>query len=350
MHRVMAMRRLGHDVTLIDLREFLPNRGIAKRLVSKLVFECGGGIFESYIQKKLTSAVKGREFDIAWVNGGELAGPRIVRHLKKIASKAVNYHNDDPFGGRDRQLWKLFLKAVPFYDAVIVMRKLNVTEAYAAGAKRVIRTWMTADEIAHAPAALTSRDQADWASEVVFIGTWMPERGPFMARLLELGVPLTIYGDRWQKAEEWPLLKSVWRRGNIDGADYIKAISASKVCLALLSKGNRDLHTTRSSEIPFAGGLLCAERTVEHQRLYVEDREAVFWESADECAIKCRQLLLHRDLRDSIRQAGRARCLQNGLLNEIILKGLLDALQQIDDEIPSHLKYFTPISAHKSAH
>ena len=42
------------------------------------------------------------------------------------------------------------------------------------------------------------------------------------------------------------------------------------LCLGLLSKGNRDLQTTRSLENPYAGGPLCAQRTSERLALYVK--------------------------------------------------------------------------------
>src|SRR3984893_15402741 len=99
----------------------------------------------------------------------------------------------------------------------------------------------------------------------------MPERGPFLARLIELGIPLTIRGNRWNKAKEWPLLENFWQGpGVYNDEDYAKAIQCAKVSLGLLSKGNRDQHTTRSMEIPSLQGLLCAERTREHESLYRE--------------------------------------------------------------------------------
>src|SRR5205814_1486 len=120
-------------------------------------------------------------------------------------------------------------------------------------------------------------DHDRWQSEVLFVGTWMPERGPFLADLVKLGVPLAIYGTRWEKAREWKSLKSFWRGGWIEGDDYARAIQCSRLCLGLLSKGNRDLHTTRSLEIPALGGVLCAERTDEHLALFREGLEAVYW-------------------------------------------------------------------------
>ncbi|WP_395664793.1 hypothetical protein [Methylocella sp.] len=47
-----------------------------------------------------------------------------------------------------------------------------------------------ADEAVHRPIELSAEDHARYDAEVVFVGTWMPERGPFMQRLVERGVPL----------------------------------------------------------------------------------------------------------------------------------------------------------------
>ena len=169
---------------------------------------------------------------------------------------------------------------------------------------------------------------AELESEVLFIGTWMPERGPFLARLLELDVPLSIYGLRWQKAPKWNLLRKAWRGpGLYIDQDYAAAIRAAKVNIGLLSKkGNRDQSTTRSFEIPALGGVLCAERTNEHLSLYEDEQRAVFWSNSEECAEKCRLLLENNVLREAIKERGRRRCFANGTMNEVVLQKIADRL------------------------
>ena len=88
-----------------------------------------------------------------------------------------------------------------------VVRRPNINEAYAHGAQIVMLVPFTADEISHAPLALSSEEEARWASDVAFIGTWMPERGPFLAELMKLEVPLILYGNLWQKAPSGRSLK-----------------------------------------------------------------------------------------------------------------------------------------------
>jgi spore maturation protein CgeB len=197
-----------------------------------------------------------------------------VRADRRRYEKSMSYNNDDPFGLRDGRRWRNYLAAVAEYDVLVVMRDINVTEARSAGARMVVRIFMSLDEIAHVARPLSAEDWAKWSSDVAFIGTWLPERGPFMLELAQRDVPITIYGDRWHKAPEWPELKRFWRGPGIYAADdYAKSIQCAKIGLGLISKGNRDLHTHRSFEIPSLGSLLLAERTCEHQTLTKKARK-----------------------------------------------------------------------------
>jgi spore maturation protein CgeB len=136
-------------------------------------------------------------------------------------------------------------------------------------------------------------------------------------------VPLSIWGGRWGRSPLWQSLQPACRGGILAGRDYVAAIQGAKLCLGLLSKGNRDLHTTRSLEIPFAAGLLCAERTSDHQVLYQEGKEAVFWRDATECARVCHYLLENEPLREGIRLAGQERVKALRVGNEDICQRIL---------------------------
>jgi spore maturation protein CgeB len=324
-HRAETLRRLGHQVQLIDPLDFQPQGRFVSRVLGKLVREMGGLPLEAYVRPRLLNAVKSRSYDLVWVNGGELLGARTVALLHQVSPKVVNYNNDDPFGTRDRRRWMLYKEAVPQYELVVVVREVNIGEAYAAGARRVLRVFISADEVANAPLALTEREKAAWASDVVFAGAWMPERGPFLSKLLKLGVPLTIYGSDWHKAAERSVLKPVWASPGVLGLeDYLKALQCAKVCLGLLSKGNRDHHTRRSIEIPYIGSVLCAERTAEHVAMYKEGVEAVFWSTPEECATRCHELLSDPRRRQEIAVNGRRRCLANGHLNERVMSRIVE--------------------------
>lgn len=123
----------------------------------------------------------------------------------------------------------------------------------------------------------------------------------------------------------WSLPLTHWRGPGIYHDDsYAAAIQSAKICLGLLSKGNRDLHTNRSIEIPCLGGLLCAERTSEHLALYEEGRDAIFWRDAEECAALCHRLLADEPLRREIAGRGHERARRNNHYNEPMLAALIE--------------------------
>ena len=323
-HRADALQRLGHAVRLLDTREAA--RGtFAPRWLHTLHTRTGYRLLQPRMLRWLKSLNLRREnTDIIWVNGGELLGPRCLRSLRELGRPVVLYNNDDPTGTRDGRAFDSLRQAIPHYDLCVVMREVNVPEYRALGAPKVLRVMMSYDEVVHAPVAAAEIPDK-YRSEVCFIGACMPERGPLMVRLLELGVPLSIWGDRWQRAPEWKLLEKAWRGPALKAREYALALAGSKVCLGLLSKGNRDLHTRRSVEIPYSGGLFCAERTVEHQQLYREGLEAIFWADADECARQCLARLAEPERREAIRQAGRRRILELKLGNEDVGRRIIAA-------------------------
>lgn len=318
--RANAFRRLGHKVTHLDPRTLLPN----SVWVDRILWRLGGHWLGWLVALRMRAVLKGLRFDLAYVDNGEWVSPAVVNALRKHAPQVINYNIDDPTGPRDMQRFAAYRRAVPHYDLVAVVREDNLPELKALGAKRMLRVWRSADEVTHAARPLKPEDHARWDCDVLFLGTWMPERGPFLLDLIKRGVPLTIQGGNWQKAPEWPELKAHWRGGSIDGDDYAKAIQCAKVNLGLLSKGNRDLHTTRSLEIPALGALFCAERTSEHMAMYEDGVEVVLWSDADECARACAALLADESRRQSIAARGHARYLSNGHHNEKILADMLN--------------------------
>jgi spore maturation protein CgeB len=317
--RANALRRLGHRVEHFDLRQFLP----PTLWIDRVIWKLGGQFLSPWILRALPGKLKNRRFDLCYVDSGELVTPGIIKLFRQHAAKIVNYNIDDPFGRRDVARFAAYRRSVPHYDLCVVVRSENVAEAERLGAKDVLRLYMSSDEVAHAPRGVTALGAERWHSDVLFLGTWFPERGPFLVDLIERGVPLTIRGANWQKAREWPILKSVFKGGQLKGDDYALALQCAKVNLGLLSKGNRDLHTTRSLEIPALGALLCAERTEEHLAMYREGEEALFWDSAEECAKLCLDVLRDDERRKRIAAAGLARSIVNGNHNESAMNAII---------------------------
>jgi spore maturation protein CgeB len=321
-HRFRALARLGHDVRLVD--PFGPIDALPRARTRGI--KTGYAGFERAIERHVVREAGPDRFDVVWVDNGETVGRSLARRLKEQATHLLNHNLDNPFTARDGWRWRLFRSALPVYDLFVTPRETSRTAALAQGARRALAVMFTADEVVHRSVALSAGDRAAFGSDVAFVGTWMPERGPFMLRLLERGVPLRIFGPRWTKAPEYARLASIVTARDLDDTDYVKAVSGAKIALGLLSSGNEDLHTTRSLEIPAIGTAFCAPRTSDHARLYDDGREALFFDTPDGCADTCLAALADDAGRQALARAGHERAVRNGYFNERLCSDILAAL------------------------
>jgi Glycosyl transferases group 1 len=346
-HRVHALTRIGHTVRLLDPYKTFDGQ-LKSRWLGPIHFRTGYRFLKNKVTKWVKTIVNTESKpDLIWINSGELFGSESLKALKQLSCPIVLYNNDDPTGGRDGRRFDLLIDALPYYDLCVVMREMNVSEFKAKGAKEVVRVFMSYDEVVHKPFESSSDIPENFRSDVAFIGTWMrfEKRDEFLLVLINQGIPVSIWGDRWEKSPHFEVLKPFWRGGALRGRDYVAAMQGAKICLGLLSKGNRDLHTQRSLETPYAGGLFCAERTSEHKQLYEEGVEAVFWNDANECAKVCKELLRDNALRARILQAGMNRARANKVGNEDMCKTVLEKVLaskstpiSLDSNISSNLQ------------
>jgi len=327
-HRAEALRRLGHNVIIIDPYLAFP-KSLKSKISGMIHFRTGYRMLQGRMARWALQVTQNMSKpELIWVDSGELFGPLCLQSLRKLGCQIVLYNIDDPTGKRDGHKFDSLVKALPLYDLVVVVRDESEKECKNLGAKSVMKVWRGYDEVAHKPFEHAEEIPEKFKSDVAFIGTWMrhEKRDEFLLDLIRRGIPISIWGDRWEKSSYLTEIRPHWKGGSLSGRHYVAAIQGAQICLGLLSEGNRDLHTTRSLEVPYAGGLLCAKRTSEHQQLYEEGVEAVFWVDSKECAIKCDELLHDDSRRESIRDAGMQRVRSLSVGNEQVCSAILNAL------------------------
>uniref|UniRef100_UPI0035B2F198 glycosyltransferase family protein n=1 Tax=Aquabacterium sp. TaxID=1872578 RepID=UPI0035B2F198 len=327
-HRAQALRRIGCHVDILDPYQAL--RWMTSGVLGAVNYRTGYTLSRRHVVQWLRSTLlAGQRYDLCWVDSGELLSAAAIRFLKTRSNKVVLFNHDDPSGPRDYIRFLTLRRAIPEYDLCVVVRPFNVAEFKALGAKDVIHLWRRYDEVAHkAPLGDAGDIPEQYKVDVAFVGYCIRGEGRdyFLLDLIRKGLKPAIWGDNWHHSTVWPLLKPYWRGGSLSGVDYVNAIRGAKVCLGLLSKRNRDEHTTRTLEIPYAGGLLCAERTAEHVSLFREGEEAVFWSSSEECAEQIKRLLNDEALRTRIKEAGQKRVIEAGMGNENLCREVIQRL------------------------
>lgn len=326
-HRADALRRIGCEV--LHIEPFDAVRAAMKGLQGALHYRTGYLFTHARLANWLSAQLHGQgHFDLCWVDSGELISKAALDVVRQSARRIVLFNHDDPTGPRDRLRFQTLRRAIPSYDLCLAVRDINVPEFRHLGARDVLKIWRSYDEVAHRPRDASAPVAQAYRNDIVFIGRQMDGEGRdlLMQHLIRNGLRPAIWGDNWQRSSIWSELEPYWKGYSLSGQDYVDAIRGASICLGMLSKGNRDHHTTRTMEIPVAGGLFCAERTQEHLALYRDGVEAAFWSSPDECVEVCKALLAHPPVRESIRQAGQRRVLNNRVGNEDICRAVLDRL------------------------
>ncbi|WEK05682.1 MAG: glycosyltransferase [Candidatus Devosia phytovorans] len=314
-----AMQRRGHAVFAVDPYAVL--RG--NRWVTAWAWRTGTMGISRLIERHIRQSVGDGAFDVAFVDNGELVSASAVKFLRARAGRVALFNRDNPFVSRDGMRWRTLRTALRHYDLYATPRQSTAEIARAAGVKHVLRVNFFADEVLHRPQIPTAEEQAQFGSPVSFVGSWFAERGPFMETLARRGVPLKVIGQRWERADNFAAFRHVVVPGYLDSAAYSAAVRSAEIAICMLSKGNQDLQTSRSSEIPAMGVVLCAERTAEHMAMYVEGEEALFWSSAEECADLCLGLLADPARLARIAAGGRRRVLTNDNWAETTMEQIL---------------------------
>ena len=316
---VRAMRAIGFDVMALShtaiggAERGHPEFSLAYRIAHKIGYE----LDTMGINRRLVAAAREFEPDIAWIEKGNMIRPGTLRALKRARPdlRLVAYSDDDMYLAHNRS--RHYAAGLSRYDCVFTTKAANAEpgELQSLGARRVVLVDKAFDPRQHYPMNLDDDESRAYGADVGFIGSYEAERGDLLLHLASNGIPVRVWGNGWENMrtrhpnlglEMAPVL-------NVEGAlAFTKCVSATRINLGFLRKLNHDLHTTRSVEIPACGGFMLAERTVDHVRMFDENKEAAFFDSPDELLAKVRYFLDNDVERRAIAAAGLGRCLSSG--------------------------------------
>ena len=293
----LTLKKLYHNVEKID-----PSFGFGKnRFISYIFYKVSPKIFEPIINIYINTKIK-NNYDLIYVKSGEYIGKNLIINLKKKTKKIVYYCNDNPYVKRDNQRWKLFLSAAKYYDLLIFHQESRIQISKKLGLKNLFLTLPPYDKNFHKKKASFKTKKKN---DVVFVGTWFPERGIFFNKLINLGLDVKIYGTRWEKDPNFHNLKPNVYLGHVVYSEYTKIIQNSKIALALFSDQNEDLITRRVTEITAIGTLLCSFKTKVMTKIFIENKEVIYFKNAEECFKKCCYYLKNAKLRKEISLKGK---------------------------------------------
>lgn len=262
-------------------------------------------------------------YDIVWIDKGNSVEPSTLRYIKKRSPNTIIIsYSPDNMALRHNQSYQ-YLKCVPLYDYIVTNKSYIIEDMKRLGAKNVIFVNNSFEPSFHYPRTLQIDDFNKLGGDVGFVGMWEKERCESILYLVNNGIKVRVFGDKkWLKYKDYNNNLLIEDHGLFND-DYAKSFKAFKISLCFLRKMNFDVQTTRTVEIPACGGFMIAERTSEHQAMFEEDKEAVFFSSNEELLEKCRYYLSHEEAREKIAEAGYRRCISSDYSNEGMIRKVL---------------------------
>ena len=278
------------------------------------------------LNNRIRKQVSANQYDVIWIDKGIFIEAKTLRFIKQVQNHSLIIgYSPDNMAERHNQS-QVFLKSFPYYDYYITTKSYTLDTLRQMGCKNIFFVNNAYEATFHHPYQLTEEERERLGGKIGFIGAWEEERCRSILYLAKHGIPIRVWGGG-----KWMRYKGIYPNLIIEdrglySEDYNKALSAFDISLCFLRKMNHDLQTTRTMEIPACGSLLMAERTIEHERLFKDKEEAVFFSSDKELLELCLYYLSHEDERKRIAIAGRRRCLMSGYSNEETIKRVLEKI------------------------
>ena len=310
---VRGFEALGVDVTLVRYggltRELRRYGGRASGLIYDVATEAVRPLSDALLVRELARLKP----DLAlFIKTDELtaAAYRAIKLATK--AKVAAFHPDDPFNTGRRVLLKR--RGGPAHRrAGVQMRQADVYLTWsedlvrrvrAAGAREVHYVPFACDPELHPRVELSEVPEA-LKAEVVFIGTWDPDREHWLAALAELdGVDFALWGWSWDTHCKNPALRHAWRQRALMGREMSQAVAGGAVHVNILRAQNKHAHNMRTFEIPCAGGFMLHERSAEAAAMFPVGEACDDFATPEELCAKVRHYLADPDARTRIAEAG----------------------------------------------
>jgi spore maturation protein CgeB len=236
-------------------------------------------------------------------NGRELRAETVreIRHtLESRGGGIACYLCDDPFNpAQGTERWR---RSLPEYTVVVSTKRRVMPDLTALGCRAVRYARFGFHPPIHRPIDPSAVGMA--SIDVAFAGNADSDRLPILKALATAGRDLSIglFGHGWDRDSD---LASICRPP-VEGLSYSAAMCAATVCPCLVRRANRDGHVMRSIELPAIGAFMLAERTEEHQEIFVEGVHCEYWASVDELIEKSHWYVRHPHSAKAIARSGHA--------------------------------------------
>jgi spore maturation protein CgeB len=208
-------------------------------------------------------------------------------------------------------LLRLVSEISPHYDWCLVPEKFRMDDYVAMGA-RPIYSQEAANPKFYKPYDLS------YEYDVTFVGQVYGERPKVVKYLRSEGIDVRVWGQKWNHYVPSGDFPAEVAGSPLPDQEMVKMYNRSRINLGFSAvwqeeeTDERILQVRlRDFEVPMSGGFYIVEYIEELEEFYKIGNEIVCYTSQEDLADKIRYYLDHEEERESIRRAGRERCLRD---------------------------------------
>jgi len=203
-------------------------------------------------------------------------------------------------------------QTAPFYDHVFCQGSEAVEIMERAGLARVRWLPVGCDPSRHRAVSLSPEEKEQYGHDVVFVGSWYPERAALFERLCEFD--LAIWGPGWEMLPERSALRRHLRGAHTSPGEWRKIYSASRIVLATHyhdPSGRYPVYqaSPRVFEALACGAFVLSDRQRDVLALFRDGEHLASFSDGDDLAVKVRYYLEHPGERQAIARKGREEAL-----------------------------------------
>ncbi|TNF37896.1 MAG: hypothetical protein EP329_01900 [Deltaproteobacteria bacterium] len=310
---VKGMRALGVDVTMVHYAQVLGGLTAIKGPAAGLIYETATEVARPLTDALLVAEIARLRPDLVLVFKTD-GLPAATYWVLKLATKAkiAVFHPDDPFNV-GRRVWLKRRGGPAHRRSRVAMRQADLyltwsqdlmRRATAAGARDVRFMPFGCDPELH-PRVDAAEVPDELKADVVFIGSWDPERERWLKALAAMeGVDFALWGASWDTHCKDPALLRAWRRRPLFGREMSQAVAGGKIHVNILRAQNKHAHNMRTFEIPCAGGFMLHERSAEAAEMLPPGEACDDFGTPEELCDKVRHYLDAPDARTRIAERG----------------------------------------------
>jgi spore maturation protein CgeB len=290
-----ALRALGHKLACFDDRcHLIPGRiryrvpwlrrwdlKVLNRRLSSLALHCG--------------------VSLVIATGGDRILSTTIRRLKACGVTTVLWTTDPPRGCTP------ILETAPLYDYIFCQGSEFVDFLQANGIEKARWLPVGCDPESHRSVLFSPEEKEQYGHDVVFVGSWYPERAALFERLCDFD--LAIWGPGWENLPSHSKLRRHIRGAHTSPDQWRKIYTASRIVLATHYQdptGRYPVYqaSPRVFEAMACGAFVLCDRQRDVLALFRDGEHLVSCCDGDDLAAKVRYYLEHPGERRAIAHKG----------------------------------------------